>query len=64
MQCQNDEMNPKWLNGDIVIWCDSILLGQTCNTKHFLSFYKNLENIGGSNLPDIHALKIRYESLT
>ena len=51
---QNDKM-AKWWYRDIVIWCDSISLGQTCNTTHFLSFSKNLENIGESDLPDSHA---------
>ena len=65
-------MNPKWRNGemvillnrDIVIWCDSILLGQTYNTTHFISFYKHLENIRGSDLLDSHALKTQLESIT
>ena len=68
----NDEINPKWRNGeivilwyrDIVIWCDSILLGQTCNTTHFISFSKHLENISESDFPDSRALKTHPESLT
>ena len=68
----NDEINPKWQNGeiviswyrDIVIWCESILLGQTYNTTHFISFSKHLENIRGSDFTDIHALKTHPESLT
>ena len=64
MQFQNDEMNPKWLNGDIVIWCDSILLGQTCNTKLFLYLYKHQENISRSNISYSHAMKNQLVSLS
>ena len=41
---------------------DSILLGQTCNID--FSFPKHLENIRGSDLPDIHALKTHIKSIT
>ena len=45
-----------------MILCDSISLGQTCNTTHFC-FSKNLETIRGSGLPDSHNLKTQLESL-
>ena len=47
----------------MVISCDSILLGQTCNLTRFISFSKQLENIMGSDLPDSHALNTQLESL-
>ena len=47
-----------------MISCDSILLGQTCNTTHFIYFSKHLETIKGSNLTCSHALKTHIESLT
>ena len=36
------------------------------NMKHYTnsSFYKHMENIRGSHLPDIHALKNQLDSLT
>ena len=46
-----------------MILCDSILLGQTCDTTRFFTFSKHLENIRGSDLPDSHALKTQLISL-
>ena len=60
----NYEMNPKWWNGDIAIWCDGISLVQTCDPIHFISFSKHMENIRRSDLPESDALKIQPESLT
>ena len=45
--------------GDMVIWCDSILLGQTCNASHFIYFSKHLENTRVSDIPDIHVLNTK-----
>ena len=61
MRCT--QMAKGW-NCDIVILCDSILLGQTCNTTRFIYFSKHLENIKVSNLTCSHALKTHLESLT
>ena len=47
-----------------MILCDSILLGQTCDTTRFFTFSKHLENIRGSDLPDSHALKTHIKSIT
>ena len=47
-----------------MIWCDSILLGQTYNTTCFMSFYKYLENVKGSDLPYSYALRTHIESVT
>ena len=60
---QNGKMAKCWYF-DIVIWCDSILLGQICNTKSFIYFYKHLENIKGSDPAYIHYLKTQLESTT
>ena len=60
---QNGEMVISW-NGDIVISCGSILLGQTCDTEHFLTFYKHLENIRGYIIADTHDPKTQLETLT
>ena len=43
------------LNGDMVIWCYSILLGQACNTSCFLYFSKQRNS---------NYLKTQLESLT
>ena len=66
---QNDEMTPKLKNGkmwyrDFVIWCDSISLDQTCNTTCFISFYKHLENIRGSDISYSYDMNNQLESLT
>ena len=60
---QNGKMAKCWYC-DSVIWCDSILLGQICNTKSFIYFYKNLVNIRVSEIPYIHDMKTQLESLT
>ena len=44
--CLNVEINPKFLFGDMVIWCDSILLGQTCNATCFIRFLNNWKILG------------------
>ena len=54
----------KLLYHDIMIWCDSILLGKTCNTKHFISLYKHSENISISNRSYSHAMKTQLESIS
>ena len=45
-------------------WCDSILLGQICNTKRFIYFSKNLVNIRVSDLSYSHDMKTQLESIT
>ena len=52
------------LNGDMMIWCYSILLGKTCNTSCFLYLSKQLKNIMGSDFPESNSLKTQLESLT
>ena len=47
-----------------MISCDSILLGQTCNTTRFIYFSEHLENIKVSNITCSHALKTHIESPT
>ena len=54
----------KWQNGDIEISCESISLGQTCNTTYFISFSKHLKNIRRYDIPYIHALRTQIEILT
>ena len=46
-----------------MILCESISLGQTCDTTHFC-FSKHLETIRESGIPDGHNLKTRLEILT
>ena len=47
-----------------MILCNSILLGQTCNTTRFIYSSKHSEIIRGYNLTCSHALKNHLESLT
>ena len=64
MQWWNESKMVKWWYFDIVIWCDSLLLGQTCKTTLFISFSKHLENIRGYDILDSLAMKTKLESLT
>ena len=48
----------------MVIWCNSIFLGQTCTTSHFISFSKHLENTSRYDFPDSPVLENHLESLT
>ena len=53
-----------WFYVDMMLCCNGIFLGQTCNTSIFPSFSKQLENNRGSDLKYSHALKTHIESIT
>ena len=53
-----------WCYGDMVLWRDSILLCQTCNTSRVISFYKHLGNTRTYDIPYSHVLKTHLENIT
>ena len=72
MELQKGEMEKRikkgetvrWCNGVMVIWCNSVLLGQEFKNIHFISFSKNLEHTRGYHLTDSNALKTQLKSRT
>ena len=51
-------------NSEAVIWCDSISLGQKCNTSHLFPSLNTWEKSRVSDLPDINAMRKQLENLT